>query len=279
MAVGSGAVSLLGGIVGAGRRALARFRAGVPDHARLSWSQEGEDLLLCALFERFPPRSRFYVDVGAHHPERFSNTRLFYGRGWRGINIDAAPGSMDDFNRLRPGDINLETAISDHAGVSILHQFDETAIATLSEEVAERKKSDLRFHGTGRVQVRTQRLEDVLSSRIAPGHPIAFMSIDVEGWELPVLRSMDWSRWMPGVLLVEELDLESSTAVAGFLGQLGYSPIARTLRTAFYLAPGVDDRDTSCPPREGGGGRRPPRGPGGKDERGSEAQPCGALFP
>ncbi len=53
-----------------------------------SFSQEGEDRILAALLGlREARKPGFYVDVGAHHPERFSNTLIFYNRGWRGINI------------------------------------------------------------------------------------------------------------------------------------------------------------------------------------------------
>ena len=58
----------------------------------LCYSQEGEDMILGKIFSG--QKHGFYVDVGAHHPLRFSNTYLFYLKGWRGINIDAMPGSM-----------------------------------------------------------------------------------------------------------------------------------------------------------------------------------------
>ncbi|MFT7246563.1 MAG: hypothetical protein ACI82A_003940, partial [Candidatus Azotimanducaceae bacterium] len=70
-----------------------------------SWSQEGEDQILRRIFEQ--QSTGFYVDVGAHHPKRFSNTFLFYKLGWQGINIDAMPGSMALFNRERSRDLNL----------------------------------------------------------------------------------------------------------------------------------------------------------------------------
>ena len=75
-------------------------------YAKRSYSQEGEDMLLDRFLE---DRSvGFYVDVGAHHPKRFSNTYRLYCRGWRGLNIDANPGSMTLFQKLRPRDINVE---------------------------------------------------------------------------------------------------------------------------------------------------------------------------
>ena len=54
-------------------------------YAQRSYAQEGEDLLLERILGK--QGKGFYVDVGAHHPVRFSNTFLFYKRGWRGINI------------------------------------------------------------------------------------------------------------------------------------------------------------------------------------------------
>src|SRR5580658_8816405 len=80
---------------------------------RHSFSQEGEDMILASFFEG--KKNGFYVDVGAHHPKRFSNTHHFYIRGWRGINVDATPGSMKLFRRTRPDDINIEAAVSDQS--------------------------------------------------------------------------------------------------------------------------------------------------------------------
>ena len=79
-----------------------------------SYSQEGEDRILQRLFENQTPG--FYVDIGAHHPRRFSNTYIFYKQGWRGINVDATPGSMFLFRVFRKRDINLEIAVdaTDH---------------------------------------------------------------------------------------------------------------------------------------------------------------------
>src|SRR4051794_10306733 len=71
-----------------------------------SYSQEGEDMVLRRVFNN--KRGGFFVDVGAHHPRMYSNTYYFYLRDWRGINIDAMPGGMAAFDRMRPGDINVE---------------------------------------------------------------------------------------------------------------------------------------------------------------------------
>lgn len=85
------------------------------------YSQEGEDVILARMFEH--QSSGFYVDIGAHHPRRFSNTRLLAEKGWRGINVDPLPGVMKLFRKDRPADINLEIAISQARGFSPYFMF------------------------------------------------------------------------------------------------------------------------------------------------------------
>ncbi|MFM6476289.1 MAG: hypothetical protein ACKPGH_22810, partial [Dolichospermum sp.] len=97
---------------------------------KISFSQDGEDIVIAELFNNKP--EGFYVDVGAHHPQRFSNTYYFYLNGWSGINIDAMPGSMKIFDDLRPRDINLEIPISDKSEILTYYEFDETSINSFS---------------------------------------------------------------------------------------------------------------------------------------------------
>jgi len=102
-----------------------------------SYSQEGEDMILRRLFEK--QKTGFYVDVGAHHPKRFSNTFFFYKKGWRGINIDAMPNSMSLFNKIRSRDINLEIPISDKKQKLKYYMFNEAALNCFSKELAEKR--------------------------------------------------------------------------------------------------------------------------------------------
>ena len=114
-------------------------------YALKSYSQEGEDMILRRLFEN--QTKGFYVDVGAHHPIRFSNTYFFYKKGWRGINIDAMPGSMKLFNKIRPRDINIEKAISDKKEVLTYYVFNDPALNGFSKKLFGRKRWERRlFH-------------------------------------------------------------------------------------------------------------------------------------
>lgn len=79
---------------------------------------------------------------GAHHPMRFSNTYLFYKKGWNGINIDAMPDSMKPFNKFRPRDINIEKPVSGKKQVLTYYAFNESALNGFSKELSEERASN-----------------------------------------------------------------------------------------------------------------------------------------
>ena len=80
------------------RNLLGKY-LGIFYYGKFAYSQEGEDLVIDRLLKG--KRNGFYVEVGCHHPHRFSNTFFFYKRGWRGVCIDPLPGTKDLFGRER----------------------------------------------------------------------------------------------------------------------------------------------------------------------------------
>lgn len=203
---------------------------------RTSYAQEGEDLILARLFEG--RSAGFYVDIGAHHPYRFSNTCFFHKQGWRGINVDAMPGSMAAFRRARPADINLETGVGAQAGTLQFHIFNEPALNTFDPELArERSQPPYRLLRTVPVPVVT--LAQLLESHLPAGQAIGFMSVDVEGHDLAVLQSNDWQRFRPGVILVETMSADlaalQAAPITKYLAQHGYRPVAKAVHSAFFI--------------------------------------------
>ena len=108
-------------------------------HFRLSYAQEGEDLLLARHFKDRIHIPGFYVDIGAHHPKKLSNTYYFYKKGWRGINVDAKPGSMKAFDSARPGDINIETAVGCDPTPHTFYMFEDPALNTFDQTLADER--------------------------------------------------------------------------------------------------------------------------------------------
>lgn len=204
-------------------------------HALLSYSQEGEDMILRRIFEG--KQKGFYVDVGAHHPQRFSNTYFFYVRGWRGINIDAMPGSMELFNAIRPGDINVEAAIASEKREMTYFMFNDPALNSFHEELSRsRDQTAYRIIDTKTVFTRT--LAEVLDEYLAPDQEIDFLSVDVEGLDLEALKSNNWDKYRPYCVLVECVDhslegIEKSD-VYEYLKEKNYDLFAKTANTLIF---------------------------------------------
>lgn len=199
------------------------------------YGQDGEDLILNRLLDG--QALGYYVDVGAHHPVRFSNTYLFYQRGWCGINIDAMPGSMKKFNKVRPRDINIECGVAGSAGKLMYHRFNEPALNTFDSAEAKYKNKPP-YQMIEIVEVAVERLDALLARYLPAGQQIDFLSVDVEGKDEEVLRSNDWDRYRPRFILAETLrtDLLSlgDCSVVKFLDSVGYKPIGKAYNTSFF---------------------------------------------
>lgn len=202
-----------------------------------SYSQEGEDMILRRFFEN--QDTGFYIDVGAHHPKRFSNTYFFYKKGWRGINIDAMPGCMKLFNKFRPRDINIEKPISDKQEILKYYVFNEPALNTFSQELAKERDSKNGYFIKEIVSVQTFTLEEILDKYLPQNQDIDFLSIDIEGFDFIALRSLNLNKYKPKVILIEILSttLEDiiNHEITIYLKNFDYLIFAKTFNTVFFV--------------------------------------------
>jgi len=203
-----------------------------------SYAQEGEDLVLRRLFDG--RQGGFYVDVGCHHPFRFSNTYLFYRRGWHGICIDPLPGTVRRFRRWRPRDIAVELGVSLKSSALTYYMFNEPALNTFDEAIAQ----NIAALGTYRViekrVVRTEPLTRIIAESIPSSTSrIDLLTVDVEGLDLEVLQSNDWQRFSPEVVIVEcsvsDLSVMGEDPIVKFMGRMGYKPYAKTGRSVVFV--------------------------------------------
>lgn len=217
------------------RRQLERLRDALPrSHARTSFAQEGEDLILERIFEH--RTNGTYVDVGAHHPRRFSNTLLLSRRGWTGVNIDAAPGSMTAFHRERPRDLNLELGVAATDEVRTFYVFDEPALNTFDD--ARAKELDRPpYRIVSRPQVRCAPLATILREHGIGA--VDLLTIDAEGYDFEILKTVDWDTTRPRVVLIEQFasDLEAhlGSPVHAYLRERGYKLVAKTVNSLCYV--------------------------------------------
>jgi FkbM family methyltransferase len=215
---------------------LNEFRRDYFPNRVTSYSGEGEDLVLAKIFGG--KRNGFYIDIGCYHPKVNSNTYYFYRQGWSGINIDANPDSIAKFNKIRKRDINVNAGISLERGALTYYQFSEPAINTFSKDLYEERLRIPWVEFIGTASVDTTPLRDVLSLLTVPAE-IDFMDIDVEGLDMDVLRSNDWNRYRPNVVMIEDQNTEQASFESlesfRYLTPLGYRLTAKTFSTLIFV--------------------------------------------
>ena len=149
----------------------------------------------------FPETSSgFYIDVGACHPVLHSVTKLFYERGWHGINIEPIPGLSAMLAHDRQRDINLCVGLSNREETAAFYECPRSVEqSTFSQEQAE----ELRRQGLELIEhaIAVTTLARVCE-RYAP-RTIDFLKVDVESYEREVLEGADWSHFRPRVVVVE----------------------------------------------------------------------------
>lgn len=181
------------------------------------------------------PRHGFYVDVGAHHPCRFSVTRALYEKGWHGINIDLNSSIQLEFPAHRPRDVNIFGLVGT-PGQRSFYTFEEGALSTL-DPLRARELKEAGWPSSGEVKVRVESLEEILRKNRAP-QTVDFLSIDVEGEDLKVLKSIDWQNWNIRAVLIETNYRAHNLAdseIAKYLSQRRLKPHLVFSRSALFL--------------------------------------------
>lgn len=200
-------------------------------HLNISFSQEGEDQILSQLF--YGIKDGYYVDIGAHHPIKYSNTYKFYLNGWRGINIDAMPDSMLEFNKTRPNDVNLEFGVSVKTEPIEYHIFDRLGVNTFSKEfVDEMQEKGAKLDKI--IQIKTKTLESILDEYLPINKHINFFTVDVENFELEVLKSNNWNKFRPQIIVVESLQMKNKKKLEQYLNTIEYKHIGQTVNNLYF---------------------------------------------
>ena len=197
----------------------------------ISYAQNAEDILLLRALAGV--KKGFYVDVGAWSPVDDSVTKLFYDRGWSGINIEPVAYWHQKLVDERPRDLNLRLAAGSSSGRLTLHVVGQTGLSTADDMLARRYQAEGMEVAEESVPVCT--LDSILDEH-ASG-PIHFLKIDVEGAEKDVLRGLNLSRHRPWIVVIEaNVQGERREDWAEMLSRGDYSLVHKDGLNHFYLA-------------------------------------------
>jgi hypothetical protein len=120
------------------------------------------------------------------------------------VNIDLDPIKITGFKFARPDDVSLCCAISDSGqhSVSVYSFGYYTLIQTILKERAEKAAAQ---EGKRMIEhsVPCMTLTQALDGTRFRGRQIDYLTVDCEGHDLNVLRSLDWNVYRPRLITVE----------------------------------------------------------------------------
>lgn len=217
------------------------FARMVPDRLRPSWrrtySQEGEDIVLPTFFGY--AGEGIYVDIGAHDPVVWSNTKKLAELGWWGLDIDPMPGTAQRFRRHRPRDIVLEAAVDIGSnGKTHYWIFDgEPRWNCLADTEPVNYRDGQEFRPTSRIEVPVVTIADALRDAKLPR--VDLVNLDIEGGEEYILRHWPWDQYRPKAICVEIIGLPAAeiakSDLTSFLAGHGMTFTSQLVCSVIYL--------------------------------------------
>lgn len=169
----------------------------------ITYSQNGEDLMILNLFALMGIDKPSYLDIGAHHPVNISNTKLLYDHGSRGVNVDANAKLIDIFMHYRPDDININTGVGVIGGMATFYKYDDYCgrnTFSCDEVNSCRTKYGREIANTTVVNMLTL---NTLVGTVCKGVFPDFLNIDIEGLDYDVLATTSFFKSAPKIICVE----------------------------------------------------------------------------
>jgi FkbM family methyltransferase len=216
-----------------------------------SYAQQGEDLIVRNILGAIGISNPTYLDVGAWDPVVINNTYALYKDGGHGVLVEPNPAKKRRLERVRPRDRTLNIGIGLSAEPTTADYYviggpSEGSLNTFSKQEAEQVQARGQgVHFIERVmRLPLENINTVMQQQF--GAAPNFLSIDTEGMDLGILRSLNFDRYRPDVICVETLEVASDVIdveILRLLESKRYSARGATFVNTIF----VDDRHLSAP--------------------------------
>ena len=190
------------------------------------YGEFGEDIFVSRLFKDF--KKGRYIDVGCYHPFKGSLTAKLYSKGWNGINIDLSQTTIDLFNISRKKDINLNIAVTSFDGETFYYEN-----SPINQQNSLIKSNEYQ----SKVKIKCLKLNSILEQNNIDSFD--YLNIDVEGSEMEVIKGIDFNKFNPRLITIENNDLlledYLKSEVYKMLIENGYTLINKIGVTNFFI--------------------------------------------
>lgn len=144
----------------------------------------------------------YYVEIGASDGIELSNTYLLEINNWKGICVEPIPTRYDKLIQNRPNAICYNKAVYHTSDLEVLFTISNRydLLSGVTDYLTTYK--DLVMFDHTDILVQTKTLNDILIDAKAPSF-IEYLSVDTEGTELEILKSVDLKKYKFGIIDVE----------------------------------------------------------------------------
>lgn len=227
-------------------RIIRKLRADIDillGKAKYSYSQFGEDLIVDSFFSMGLQKSNpTYLDIGTNSPVVGNNTYIFYLRKCKGVCVEPDIHLYKKIIAKRPNDtvLNVGAGVND-IKEGVFYYFPEpyTGWNTFSKTEAEQKKSQTGIAYKEDKVVPFVNINDIISGHFDTCPD--FVSVDVEGLDFEIIKSLDFDKYRPSVFCIETMEFNNmklgkkNTQVATYLEEKGYVAYADTYVNTIFV--------------------------------------------
>lgn len=206
---------------------------------KISYSQSGEDLIIKYVFDDLGIQRPSYIDVGAHEPTYLNNTYLFYSLGSSGINIEPDSNLFKKLQKFRKRDINLNIGVSDKEEEIDLYIMSSPSLNTCDRKCA-KSYIEEGYSIKSIEKIRVDTISHIIKKYFGGIFP-DLLTLDVEGLEEKILRSIDYEISSPTIICVETINFSSAgigvkkDGIISFLESKGYLLYADTYINSIFV--------------------------------------------
>ncbi|MES2680309.1 MAG: FkbM family methyltransferase [Bacteroidota bacterium] len=218
------------------------FKKGTKEfYKKISYSQCGEDLIIDFIFGTLKIAKPTYLDIGAHHPYYLSNSAFFYQKECMGVSVEPDPSLYAVIKKERPRELNLNVGVGLVSGESAdFYIMNIPTLNTFSKSEAERYAAYPGKEIKEIVKLPLLTVNEIIQKNFDNKTP-NFVSLDVEGMDLEIIKSFDFSKFRPQVFCIETLTYtednseQKLTEIIDYMLRQGYFLYADTYINSVFV--------------------------------------------
>lgn len=177
----------------------------------------------------------YFVDIGAHDGETFSNSKFFEELGWTGVCVEPNPKVFKILSSTRKCKCVMK-AVADRVGTAQFFQIIEGAdmLSGLVDEFSQNGIKNIysnledKNKGFDYIDVELDLFDNIVDQI-----EIDFLSLDTEGNELKILKTIDFDKYSIKIITLENNEYDSR--FIDFLTPKGFTFVKRLGCDELYI--------------------------------------------